>query len=436
MGRHRVVGDARPAGFADVLRDRLFATLFAAETQSIVGDQFARVALSVLVYERTGSAPATAATYAATLLPAILGGLLLSRLGDRLPRRVVMVACDLLRAACFGCMAIPGLPLAPVIGLVVFAVAFGPVFSAAQVSLLASHLSPERFRAGNGLRMVAAQGAQVGGFVSGGVIVAFCGPRLTLLLDAATFVVSALLVGVVAAGTRLVARPPGAEPARPMAEPVSSSAPTGWPSASSLVFRRDRRFTGLVALALLAGFFVVPEGLAVPFGDSVGASTFEVGLLFGSAAAGGAIGAVLIVRLRFALRREALTGWLAVCCGVPLVVTAVTPPWWVAAACWFVSGLFAAYMVEATTLIVQSIPDERRAHLVGVIGSLLLASQGAGLIGFGALSYLVPPGVAIALAGAAGSAVALVVLVGMSRRRVTTELEPRVALEPVTAAHS
>ncbi|MDT4928045.1 MAG: hypothetical protein QOF92_912, partial [Pseudonocardiales bacterium] len=49
-----------PTGFADVLRIRAFVVLYAAEMQSIAGDQLARVALSVLVFDETGSALATA----------------------------------------------------------------------------------------------------------------------------------------------------------------------------------------------------------------------------------------------------------------------------------------------------------------------------------------------------------------------------------------
>ena len=50
---------------------------------SVAGDQLARVALTVLVYGRTGSAAWAAATYALTFLPALLGGVLLGGLADR-----------------------------------------------------------------------------------------------------------------------------------------------------------------------------------------------------------------------------------------------------------------------------------------------------------------------------------------------------------------
>ncbi|MEK8143947.1 hypothetical protein NKH18_24490 [Streptomyces sp. M10(2022)] len=62
-----------------------FRTLWTAYAQSVLGDQLARVALSLLVFERTQSAGWTAATYALTTLPALLSGVLLSGLADRFP---------------------------------------------------------------------------------------------------------------------------------------------------------------------------------------------------------------------------------------------------------------------------------------------------------------------------------------------------------------
>ena len=55
----------------------------------------ARVALTLLVFDRTGSPLLAAVTYVASLIPLALGGVALSGLADRLPRREVMICCDL-----------------------------------------------------------------------------------------------------------------------------------------------------------------------------------------------------------------------------------------------------------------------------------------------------------------------------------------------------
>ena len=54
---------------------------------SYAGDQFAQVAIAILVYGRTHSAFLTALAYALTYLPPIAGGPLLSGLADLFPRR-------------------------------------------------------------------------------------------------------------------------------------------------------------------------------------------------------------------------------------------------------------------------------------------------------------------------------------------------------------
>jgi MFS family permease len=83
-----------------------FRALWLAQLLSVAGEQLARVAMTVLVYDRTHSALLTAATYAVTFVPWIIGGLALSGLADRLPRRQVMVACDVLRMALVCLMAL------------------------------------------------------------------------------------------------------------------------------------------------------------------------------------------------------------------------------------------------------------------------------------------------------------------------------------------
>jgi MFS family permease len=79
---------------------------------SVAGDQLARVALTILVFNVTHSALLAAVTFAVSIVPTFLGGLLLSGLADRFPRRTVMIACDLARAALVAVMAVPGMPLA------------------------------------------------------------------------------------------------------------------------------------------------------------------------------------------------------------------------------------------------------------------------------------------------------------------------------------
>jgi MFS family permease len=181
-------------GFRDVLAVAEFRALWSAEVVSVCGDQLARVALSVLVYERTSSVALTALTYALTFVSALLGGVVLSGLADRFPRRTVLIASDLVRAVLAGSLALPGLPLA-VLWMMVFTLALaGTPFKAAQLALLPDVLEGERYPVGLALRTVSTQLAQLAGFAAGGTVLLIVSPETALGVNAATFVLSALIV--------------------------------------------------------------------------------------------------------------------------------------------------------------------------------------------------------------------------------------------------
>jgi len=177
----------RPARFADVFGVSEFRWLWLAEAQSVAGDQLARVALSVLVFDRTGSAGWTGLTYALTYLPDLVGGPLLAGLADLFPRRRVMVVADLIRAVLFGLMAVPAVPLVVVAGLLVVAQLCNAPFKAAQAATLPVVLSGDRYVVGQTVRQVTGQSAQLLGFAAGGVLVAMIGPHRALAVDAVTF---------------------------------------------------------------------------------------------------------------------------------------------------------------------------------------------------------------------------------------------------------
>src|SRR6202021_3903289 len=107
----RVAAPHRPSTFRQVFAVSEFRALWTAQVLSVAGDQLARVALTLLVFARTHSALLAAITFAVSIVPAFVGGLTLSGLADRLPRRQVMIASDLIRVVLVAIMAIPGLPV-------------------------------------------------------------------------------------------------------------------------------------------------------------------------------------------------------------------------------------------------------------------------------------------------------------------------------------
>src|SRR3954451_7195152 len=108
----------RRVTFGDVLANREFRAMYVAQALSVGGDQLARIAVAILVFNRSHSALLTGISYAISYLPWVIGGPLLAGYADRLPRRSVMIVCDLARAALVLCLALPSIPLAGLLVLV------------------------------------------------------------------------------------------------------------------------------------------------------------------------------------------------------------------------------------------------------------------------------------------------------------------------------
>ena len=402
-------GPAPPAGgssarFRTLLADREFRALWISIAQSHFGDQLGRVALSILVFSTTGSGALTAGVYALTFVPTVVGGVLLSDLADRFPRRTLLVVCDLLRAALFALMAIPGVPLGVVATLLTIAVVIGAPHKAAEPAVVADMYDGDRYTAALGLRTATTQIAQLLGFALGGVIVAAVGARMALAADAATFFVSAALLRAF-----LTDRPA----ARADATRFGIS---GVRQGLGVVFQ-DRRLRTLACFAWLAGCWVVPEGLAAPYAASHGGGSVAVGLLLTSDAIGVLVGSLILSRIISVARRPGVIGPLAIASGLPLLACWGTPPIPVAFGLWTICALVSSYQVLVIAEFVAWAPAARRGQAIGIAASGLVAVQGVGIALGGVLAGWVGTGPAVALAGAVGSALAVPTTLAWQRAR-------------------
>src|SRR5215472_9579105 len=137
--------------FREVFAVTEFRALWLAQLLSVAGDQLARVAMTVLVYDRTRSALWTAITYAVTFLPWMVGGLALSGLADRLPRRQVMVTCDVARMVLVCLMALVSLKVPPpaelwiMVVLLFFVTLLDSPFKSARSATMPDVLQGERY---------------------------------------------------------------------------------------------------------------------------------------------------------------------------------------------------------------------------------------------------------------------------------------------------
>jgi MFS family permease len=386
------------ARWRDVFGQTEFRALFLAGILSVAGDQLARVALSVLVYERTASAGLTALTYALTYVPDLLFGPLLAGFADRYPRRQVMIVTDLARAAVVALMAIEALPLWAVILLLLALQAFGSPFNAARAATLPVVLPGDHYVLGKAANDMVVQFSQVLGFGTGGVIVVAVGVSGGLLLDSGTFLLSAALIWF---GVRRRPAPVreggGDEPRRSYFSDLAAG--------TSLVLRTPK-LRALVALATIAGFYVTVEGLAVPYADDIGHGKEAAGLLLAASPAGAVLGMWLITLLP-PERRMKLIGPLAAGACLPLVLCAFEPGLLPTVGLWALSGLASAYHLPTSAAFVQAVPDHQRGQAFGVASTALKSSQGLGILLAGVLAEPLGTPLALAVMGAVGTLAAV-----------------------------
>jgi MFS family permease len=395
-----------PARFGEVFSVGEFRALWLTQVLSVIGDQLARVALTLLVFDRTGSSLLAAVAFAASVIPTALGGVTLSGIADRLPRREVMICCDLGRAALVATMALPGVPIAALIGLLFLVTLISAPFTSARAALYRDILAGDRYVMGIAVTLTAVQFAQVLGFAVGGAVVGFFGVRVSLVVDAVTFIVSAAIIRVwVQARSAARAGPHpdiGVQPGRFTAARLAFTDPA---------LRTPMLFGWLVA------FYNVPEGVSAPLARSLGGGAIAVGLILASQALGASVGAIAFSRLVAPAQRVRWMGPLAVtACGI-LIAFAFRPPLPIALAILAMSGIFDCYQIAANALFVTAAPPQYRSGAFGVAQAGMSLGQGAAMILAGAAAQTHPPSSVITAAGAVGALCGAAVAVSQVRTR-------------------
>jgi MFS family permease len=404
---------AKPATWRSLLSVREFRYLWLAQAMSVTGDELARVAIAVLVFQETHSALLTGATYATSYLPWLLGGPLLSGVADRYPRRTVMVVCNVLSAGLVVLLASPQLPVGALCALLFFVVLLESPFLSARAALIADILPDDRYVLASAMGNLTVQVTQVVGFAAGGALVAIMGPRQALLVDAATFALSAAIIRFAAA------RRPAA---RDGEETTGLQAWWGQLVAGVRLVFGDPNLRRLVGLAWLATFAVVPEGLAAPYAATLHGSAAVVGLLLAAQPVGAALAGLVLSRFVAPARRLELMNPLAVLCCLPLVGFMFHPGLGLSLGLLVVSGIGASYNLPANAAFVQAVPAARRGQAFGLVAAGLAAGQGLSIAVAGAIADHVAPALVIAAAGVLGVAAAL--LVNGAYRRVPTVTAP------------
>ena len=408
--------DGGPAG-AGALRllgaNRPFRLLWSARAVSFLGDSLGLVALMLHVAGTTGQALAVAALLlAGDFAPALLGPLT-GTVADRLDRRRVMVACELAQGALVVVTALwlPSLPL--LLALVGLRAVAGQVFQAASRAAVPAVVPERHLEPANAAVGVATNGSETLGPLAAALLLPVLEVRGVLLVDAATFGVSAVLLRLLPV---LAVRQPGQD--RPAS--FLADARTG---LRYLWGERTVRAVALGYFAIVACNGVDDVALVFLATDTLGGGDGAVGLLLAAVGIGLLAGYALLARGR---RRVAMPALLLAGFAVSSAGNLLTGLAWAVAAAFAVQAVrglgIAALDVAATTLVQRIVPAQLLGRVFGTLyGGIGVAAALAYLLG-GLLLDRTSPRVAFVAAGGAGllATAATALALGRARRPGTS----------------
>lgn len=392
----------RPASFREVFALGEFRAVFVACVLSWVGDYMAKAAVTVLVYDQTGSVALSAASFAVSYLPWLVGGPVLAAIAERYPYRRVMVICDVVRMVLIAAVAIPGLPIWMMLVLLLLTMLANPPTQAARSALMPMILSRDRLVVGLSVQSTTAQAAQIGGYLAGAGVAAVS-PATALLLDSATFAISALVIRF---GVRH--RPATANPGR-RAHLLTETA-----DGFRVVFGDPLlRWIAIIVFGVML-FAIVPEGLAAAWAGETSSTGSVHGLsqamIMVAGPAGFILGGLSIGRLvRPELRRRLIRPF-AVLAPAALVPALASPPPAVVVGMAAVSGFAVAGMLPTVNgLFVLVLRQGYRARAFGVMQAGMQLAQGGAVLCTGLLAEYISLPRVVGLWSVGGTVLMLVV---------------------------
>jgi MFS family permease len=397
---------------------RPFDRLLASYTLNELGDSVGVVALAVLVYDRTQAvAPTTAFFVAAKFLPALVAPALTARF-DQIALRRSLPALYVVEALVFAALALIAagdfvLALVLVLGLIDGALAI--TGRALTRGAVATVLQPsDLLREGNALMNIGFAVSSVGGAALGGLLISEFGLAMALLVDAASFLAIAVLLGL----TR------GLPAARVEREPWRERFGAGVRFASTHSSVRLLLLGEAVALVLFT--LVIPIEV-IYAKESLETTSAGFGILLASWGGGIVVGSLiyLLVRRRSPLGLILLS---TAAIGVAYLGLATADTLLVACLASIVGGAGNGIQwIAVVTALQEATPPDYQARVVGLVESLGAAMPGVGYVLGGALVALGSPRTAYAVAGAG------VLVLVLGALLVRPRLDRRAAPAPIAA---
>ena len=356
---------------------RDFWTFWSGQTVSNLGSSFTAFALPLLVYKLTGSALNLAITMAAYFVPYLLFGLVIGAFVDRVDRKRLMILADFGRAGALATIPV----LAATDSLVVwwvygvqFVVATMTIaFDSAEFAAIPSLVDREELVTANGRIMASYQGASVLGPLAAGAMVAVVPIETVLLVDAASFLLSAAALALVRASLNAEGEPERKHILRDVADGLRFV--LGHPVL--------RNISVMMALINFAGITTWTQ-LVLFAKDRLDASDSEVGILYSAGSLGIVALSLAAGRIRRRLRFSTAALGALMLMGLLTVGFAAATEFWLAVPLWAsIAGLGLFFNINTTSLRQEITPPHMLGRVMSIAGVLAWSANPLGALAGG-----------------------------------------------------
>jgi MFS family permease len=361
-------------------RRRPLLALFAADIVSMTGNVITLVAIPWFVLQTTGSPAKTGLVSAFHFLPIVVANFFGGTLVDRVGFKTMSVISDLASAASVA--AIPalhmtvGLPFGALIALVFLGALLDSPGATARRALLpdASTQAGWPFERSTGVAAAIERGSRMAGGPIAGVLIATVGAANLLWVDAATFLFSAVVTGVIVPNTMHGRREERATYFAELKEGLR-------------FLRSSSLLLAIVVTVCITNLLDSSIGVLMPiYADEVYSSALMLGIGTGALGAGSVAGALLYAVLGRGLSRFRVFAACFVVVSLEFFVLALFPPPAVMATGVFIAGLAAGPLNPIIdTVSFEQIPASMRGRVFGVVHSAAWMSIPIGVLAAGVI---------------------------------------------------
>ena len=388
-----------------------FTPLFVATSVRTAAATMSGLALSTLVYARTGSALLSALSMFGASFAQVIAAATLLSVADRVRPRAAMVTIGVVFAVATLALTIPACPVWLLLTIVLSTGLVSAAGSGVQWGLVNEILPEGGYILGRSMFNMSVGVMQIVGFAAGGTLVALASARGALLIAAALYLASAVLLraGLTERPARAAGRP---------------SIRETW-AGNALLWSSPARRDVYLAMWVPNGLIVGCEALFVPYAPR------SAGALFVAAAIGMLAGDTALGRFVPTTWRRRLISPLRLLLAVPYLLFAVHPPTPIAVVAVCVASVgYGASLLLQDRLIALT-PEHLRGHALGLHSSGMLTMQAVGATTAGFVAEHVSPASAMTILALAS----VVTTVTLTPRLLRRDHQPQASSTATTASN-